>query len=128
MRAFRLLGVAAILLCVQGAAAQVTPGTSHVTLTVDGFDRSFLVHVGARASAHAALPVVFMFHGLGGDGAGIGASSDWDRIADREGFIAVFPDALPHCVLIDVNDDGDFADAGEARIITAWSAGFYLPR
>lgn len=128
MRAVRLLAVAAMLLGVQGAAAQITPGPSRITLTVDGFDRSFLIHVGATASANAELPVVFMFHGLGGDGAGIGDRSDWDRIADREGFIAVFPDALPHCLLIDVNDDGDFADSGEARIVTAWSAGFYLPR
>jgi len=48
-------------------------------------------------------------------------------IADREGFIAVFPDALAHCVLIDLNDDGRFDDAGETHIVTAWSVGSYLP-
>ncbi len=128
MRSVGLLALAAVLMGAQGAAAEIAAGTSRATLTVDGLERSFLIHVGASAPGDTPLPVVFMFHGLGGDGARIRDISDWDRIADREGFIAVFPDALPHCVLIDMNDDGDFSDAGEARIATSWAAGFYLPR
>lgn len=128
MRCVRLLALAAILLGAHGAAAANVPGTTRVTLAIDGGERSFVVHVGAGADPDAPLPVVFMFHGLGGDGARIMGVSDWDAIADREGFIAVFPDALPHCVLMDVNDDGDFADTNEVRVERFWSSGFYLPR
>ena len=39
-------------------------------------------------------PVVFVFHGGGGDGAGVGRLTGFSKLADREGFLAVYPDGV----------------------------------
>ena len=62
MHRVRLLALAAMLFVAGGAAAANVPGTSRVTLTVDGEERSFLVHVGASAAADVPAAVVFMVH------------------------------------------------------------------
>ena len=63
------------------------------TLTVQGVERHFLVHVPPQAGAKTPLPVVLMLHGGGGTGKGALAETGWDRKADEAGFLAVFPDA-----------------------------------
>ena len=52
-------------------------------------------------SASPPLPLLFNFHGGGGDMASQVAISDLRAIADTAGFIAVYPQALP-----DPNDGG----------------------
>lgn len=67
-------------------------GTSTDALTHDGLDRTFRVHVPPGDDGRAR-PVVVMFHGGGGSGAQLeNASSRMDVIADREGFVTVYPD------------------------------------
>jgi polyhydroxybutyrate depolymerase len=64
------------------------------SLTHDGHQRTFLVHVPAGVSKQKPSPLVFVFHGGGGDGEKIARLTHFDKEADREGFIAVFPDGL----------------------------------
>jgi polyhydroxybutyrate depolymerase len=64
------------------------------TLTVDGLARTYTVYVPAGYDDRRPLPVVVMLHGAGATGAGVIAETGWGRKADREGFLAVFPDAL----------------------------------
>ena len=73
------------------------PGTSDSRdftgmLEVEGRTRSYRLHVppGHDASAPAALVVAL--HGGGGNAAGLEAHIGMDAIADREGFLAVYPD------------------------------------
>lgn len=68
------------------------PGDYRYTLLHDGIEREYLVHVPRDYDPRRATPVVFAFHGGGGHmehmaGAAYGLSAK----ADREGFIAVFP-------------------------------------
>ncbi|HZC47254.1 MAG TPA: PHB depolymerase family esterase [Candidatus Acidoferrum sp.] len=57
--------------------------------------RTFIVHVPPGFDGKSKVPVVIMLHGAGGSGAGAITETGWDAKADREGFIAVFPDGAP---------------------------------
>jgi len=57
--------------------------------------RTFIVHVPPGFDGKSKVPVVIMLHGAGGSGAGAMPETGWDAKAEREGFIAVFPDGTP---------------------------------
>jgi polyhydroxybutyrate depolymerase len=59
------------------------------TLTHDGRTRTYLVHDFARETP---APVVVVLHGGGGNAANAARMSGFDRVAARDGFIAVYPD------------------------------------
>lgn len=56
--------------------------------------RKYLVHAPPSYTGQTALPVVFDFHGLSGNGSQQKALSQWDKVADAEGFIVVYPDGI----------------------------------
>jgi len=62
------------------------------SLTVGAAARTYLVHVPPRVSEGRPLPVVLAFHGGGGNAAGFKAYAGLDALADREGFVVVYPD------------------------------------
>jgi polyhydroxybutyrate depolymerase len=62
-------------------------------VTVDGVPRTYLVHVPPQKPA-AGFPVVLAFHGAGAQGAGMIGLTHIDALADRRGFIAVYPDGI----------------------------------
>lgn len=88
------------------AARNLQPGDYEFSLTHDERIRTYLVHVPAH-QPEALLPVVVNFHGGGGAAAGQRDHSQMNRTADREGFIAVYP-----------NGTGILSD----RLLT-WNAG-----
>lgn len=68
-------------------------GTSSETLTFDGETRAYRVHVPPDSDSSAARPLVLMLHGGGGSAVQFQEfSSRMDEVADREGFITVYPD------------------------------------
>lgn len=71
--------------------ATVVPGETTQTLTVGGQSRSYLLHVPPGYTGETPVPVVFDFHGLGGNGAQQRNLSGWAAVADREGFMMVYP-------------------------------------
>jgi len=70
------------------------PGAQTLTLSVNGLERSYIVQVPTRYDSRAPLPVVVMLHGGGGTAKGAMRETGWAQKADREGFLAVFPNAL----------------------------------
>lgn len=64
------------------------------TLTVNGLDRTYEVYVPASATSNDRLSIVIGLHGGGGSAAQFAKSSKFRELADREGFIAVFPDGV----------------------------------
>jgi polyhydroxybutyrate depolymerase len=61
---------------------------------VDGMMRSFLLHIPPSYTGTSPLPVVIDYHALGGTGSSQKGLSGWAELADREGFIVVWPDGV----------------------------------
>jgi polyhydroxybutyrate depolymerase len=83
---------AALLLLV--ALASCANGMDRWVLLIGGVERSVLLSAPARVDAGRALPVVLVFHGGGGDGAGAARLTRFAALAERDTFLAVFPDGL----------------------------------
>lgn len=69
----------------------LSAGDHEFRLTVAGRSRFYLLRVPPAAASGAPLPVVLALHGGGGNPEQFKEESDFDQVADREGFIAVYP-------------------------------------
>jgi polyhydroxybutyrate depolymerase len=90
-RTFLTLLVFCLPLPASSLRASWAPGDHSLTIKHGGRQRSAIVHVPARAAAKQNLPVILNFHGGGGHGSNEQQYSLMDRLADRESFIAVYP-------------------------------------
>jgi polyhydroxybutyrate depolymerase len=79
------------LLAADAAAAGLAAGDHEFSITHRPLRRSYIVHVPPRAASGRALAVVINFHGGGANARNQQWYSRMDRIADREGFLAVYP-------------------------------------
>ncbi|MBI4254273.1 MAG: alpha/beta fold hydrolase, partial [Candidatus Rokubacteria bacterium] len=87
-------GLAALAVVVAGVLGTAPAGAEDrdLTLTVGGQPRTYRLHLPPRARERGPLPVVVAFHGGGGNAAGFKAYAGLDALADREGFVVVYPD------------------------------------
>ena len=69
-------------------------GDCAYTLKVGEFTRHYTVHIPPGYNGKHPLPIVIMLHGGGGTSKGAAEETGWDVKADRENFLAVFPNAL----------------------------------
>ena len=83
MRAFAL-AVAAL--------ACAAPARADEHLSLGGYDRTFHAYVPAHRAA--SPPLVVVLHGGFGTGAQAEAAYRWDALADRYGFVVLYPDGL----------------------------------
>lgn len=73
----------------------VNAATIHThTIKADDKSRTYTVYVPSNYNDKKPVPVVVMLHGAGGTGAGIIQETGWDKKAEQEGFLAVFPNAM----------------------------------
>ena len=72
-------------------AATLAPGDHEFSITHQQLGRSYLVRVPPHAAGGAALPVVINFHGGGAHASVQKLYSRMDAAADRDGYIAVYP-------------------------------------
>ena len=85
-------GIVLVLLIGAGRpAAPLAAGTHEFTLRHGDRERSYRVHVPPQARDGHPLPAVVSFHGGGGYASYLEAHSHLDETADREGFLAVYP-------------------------------------
>ena len=61
-------------------------------IAIGGYDRTYHVYVPARRAP--SPPLVVVLHGGFGTGAGAEAQYRWDPMADRNGFVVLYPDGL----------------------------------
>ncbi|HEX4947126.1 MAG TPA: hypothetical protein VFZ34_10695 [Blastocatellia bacterium] len=64
-------------------------GTKSFTLQLEGVNREFVIYRPAKVPANQKTPVVFAFHGTGGNGPQFMRDSGWMDVADREGLTIV---------------------------------------
>jgi len=80
-----------LLLTALPASAQ-DDGLSRETLTFEGVERSYWLHIPAELPE--AAPLVLALHPRFGDGASMAEHTGFNAIADREGFIVAYPDGI----------------------------------
>ena len=91
MRARHRLWVSiAVVSVAHSAAAQAPAVDTTIVFTPGDVTRSYRLHVPA-GYAGGAVPLVLNFHPSGGTPDGQAATSGFDAIADREGFIVAYP-------------------------------------
>ncbi len=96
--------MASLLLCFCIAACHAGKSLSHgmrlssghhrFTLTVDGLERTYIVHVPSSYDSKTQFPLVVMLHGGGGTASAALWETGWVEKADKSGFIVVFPNAM----------------------------------
>ena len=69
-------------------------GTHVFQISAGGLQRSYIVHAPLNYQEKQALPVVIMLHGGGGTASAAMLETGWDNKAEKEGFLAVFPEAM----------------------------------
>jgi polyhydroxybutyrate depolymerase len=81
-----------ILLCVLFVCAGHAQDRGE-TVKVNGFSRTMVVHLPRGYTSKKQYPVVLVLHGTGGDGAVMARVTHFNRVADKNEFIAVYPNA-----------------------------------
>ena len=79
---------------VDSQATAPGPGLTARSLRVGSRNRTFLIHVPKSYDKAAPAPLVFVFHGGGGTSRRIQGYTAFDELAEKEGFFAIFPDAV----------------------------------
>lgn len=64
------------------------------TLTFQGIERTYLLHVPPSYSGKDPAPLVIFFHGGGGTAASSEKFAGFGPLSDREGFLVVYPDGV----------------------------------
>ncbi len=77
------------------ATRNLTSGNYEQSLAHAGRARTYIVHL-PSATRDTPLPLVIVLHGGGGTGAGMQTLTrgGWNALADREGFVVVYPDGI----------------------------------
>lgn len=85
-----LLALTFSLLACTRTASPPSANTAH-TLTYNGIERTYLLHVPASYNDNAPTPLVIALHGGGGNAEHQQRQSNFDPLADEQGFIVVYP-------------------------------------
>ena len=75
------------------------PGDYDLFLDHDGLKREYLVHVPPSYDGSKKMPVIIMIHGGGGNAESMERYVLIDKVADREGFLVVYPEGTGKTVL-----------------------------
>lgn len=96
------------------------------TINVDGKTREYWLYVPASVEGHKNVPVVFSLHGRGGtddpndDNSSKYGKPTFTSLADKEGFIVVYPQGRDGTNKADYPDDGNWNDGFVGT--TGWEA------
>lgn len=102
--------VEAIKLAYSGKTPKYKVGDYKESIKVDGLKRTYLLHIPKGFNSAQQYPLVLLFHGGGGSGKKFAKQTDFSDYADKEGFIAVYPDGIKY----NWNDGRDTTDAYKA--------------
>ncbi len=83
----RIASIAVVLSVLAAMASAQT-----VSMKIAGANRSTILYAPTGSLTSPAL--VFVLHGLNGDGSGMRSSTQFDKVADREKFVVAYPNAV----------------------------------
>lgn len=87
-----VVGIFLALIMVYGGQNSAFAKDIAGTIQMDGLNRTYHVHLPAAYNANVQYPVVIILHGARGQGEQIAAYTGFSGLADKENFIAVYPD------------------------------------
>jgi len=70
------------------------PGDSTRKLTVNGIERSYLLHIPPGVDSLQPVSVVFVFHGQGERPADIQLLTEFNEVADKASFLLIYPEGV----------------------------------
>lgn len=94
LRAVYVILSVPLLLALVEARAFREANRENGAMTSSGEDREYLLYVPASYTRTKPTPLVISLHGAGLWGAAQQKTSQWNRVADREGFIVVYPSGV----------------------------------
>lgn len=100
------------------AHPSVCPDVQTRAVSIAGVQREYIVYQPWISRAAGNRRLVFMLHGTGQFALDMLRSSGWREIADRDGVVVVFPQALRHCFKEDDNRNGRFENAQQAALLS----------
>lgn len=86
-----LLAIITILI-VLSVASTVVAQSESLTLTHDGSERTYDLYVPASYDEETAMPLLIALHPSGGDGESMARITGFNEMAEREGFIVLYPE------------------------------------
>lgn len=78
--------------CAFPATGPAASGTSMRTVTSGGLKRCYTLYVPPGSPPGQPLPVVIGFHGFAGTARNLRSLAHWERLADQEPFLVVYPE------------------------------------
>ena len=107
------------------SGAALSPGNSNRTIQVGGVSRTYILHVPTGYTGAKPVPLVLDFHALGGTGSQEQSSSGYQAIADKQGFIILFPDGIDNAWNIGpcCTNSRDVDDLGFAKAMVTTTLG-----
>jgi polyhydroxybutyrate depolymerase len=91
------LGMAAVagrLLRLRSSLRSAAAADEKHSIHVDGLPRNYLLHVPGDLPSGKPAPLVLVFHGGGGHDWNMPGFTHFDDLADQEGFVVAYPDAI----------------------------------
>lgn len=106
------------------SGASLPAGNTNRTIQIGTTSRSYILHVPSGYTGTKPVPLVLDFHALGGSGSQEQSSSGYQAIADKQGFIILFPNGIdnawnigPCCTSSPDVDDLGFAKGMVAALV-----------
>jgi polyhydroxybutyrate depolymerase len=88
-----LILVLFMMICSVVAAEEPTYEIKSGKMMYQGYERTYKYYVPSTYTGKKALPLMLSFHGSGSSAEGQITLTDYHKIAEKEGFIVVFPDS-----------------------------------
>lgn len=101
-------------------------GDHRRTVTVDGLEREYLIHVPAKKPEGGKWPVVLIYHGGGANAKGMVRFCGLNEKADEAGFLAVYPNGTGRLELLTWNGGNCCGYAERFKIDDVKFAGMIL--
>ncbi len=106
--------------------SETPPGLNLYQMQYGGMSRSYYIHLPAGYDKSRQYPAVFVFHGGEGNGASVERMTNMARLADRHGFVAMYPNGETHWndgreTLAAQADDVGFAVAMTDQLAERWN-------
>lgn len=120
---FTIFVVFGLLLTSNALAAEQEEQLERDTIIFQGYERTFHYYVPDSYNDNKKTPLMFSFHGAGSDGPGQAFLSEFEKVAEEEGFIVVYPSSIVIDENGEVIEDDDSEFDPDSPIRKNWNSG-----